>query len=63
MESCDVLTRVNEQIDEGQRYTPYLKGGTDSATGQNVGLLTRMDPSEGLQRSDAYADYPVEGSG
>ena len=23
---------------------PYLKKGTDSATGQNVGMLTRIDP-------------------
>ena len=41
---------------------PYLKKGTDSSTGQNVGLLTRVDPLVSLYRSEARYDYPVYGS-
>ena len=29
---------------------PYLVQGTDTATGQNVGLLTRIDPIVAMQR-------------
>ena len=31
---------------------PYLKKGTDSATGQNVGMLTRIDPLVSLYRTE-----------
>ena len=36
--------------------------GTDTATGQNVALLTRVDPSRPLARSDERVQYPVPGS-
>ncbi len=36
--------------------------GSDTATGQNVALLTRIDPSGPLSRSEARVQYPVRGS-
>jgi hypothetical protein len=36
--------------------------GTDTATGQNVALLTRIDLSRPMSRSEARVQYPVPGS-
>jgi hypothetical protein len=33
--------------------------GTDSYTGQNPGILTRIDPIEDLTRSTSRVTYPV----
>jgi hypothetical protein len=40
VEGCDELTILGEQLDG--TYTPYLKKGTDTGTGQNVGMLTSL---------------------
>ncbi len=32
------------------KYKPYLIKGTDTATGQNVGIITKIDPSSNMQR-------------
>jgi hypothetical protein len=44
--------------------TPPLKRvlGTDTSTGQNVALLTRIDPSQPLARSEERVHFPVQGS-
>jgi len=47
--------------DEGQ-YAPFLVKGKDSYTGQDVGLLTRVDPDRPLERTEARAALPVAGS-
>ena len=36
--------------------------GTDTSTGQNVALLTRIDPSQPLARSEERVQFPVQGS-
>ena len=36
--------------------------GTDTATGQNVALITKIDPYDDLYRSNEYIPYPVSGS-
>ncbi len=36
--------------------------GTDTSTGQNVGMLTRVDPIKTLYRTDAKYNYPIPGS-
>ena len=41
-------------------YKPYLKKGTDSSTGQNVGMLTRVDPIVSLYRTELRYDYPIQ---
>ena len=43
-------------------YNGYLIPGTDTATGQNVGLLSKIPPDEPLYRSDATYAYPIVGS-
>jgi exonuclease III len=43
-------------------YTPYLIAGTDTATGQNVGMLSRIAPSVPLYRTEEKYAYPIPGS-
>ena len=33
--------------------------GTDTATGQDVGMLTRVDPTSDLIRTDNRVEYPL----
>ena len=61
IEGCDELTMLKDKLDT-QTYNPYLKKGTDTATGQNVGLLTRIDPLVNLYRSEEKVAYPIAGT-
>jgi exonuclease III len=47
---------------EDTSYKPYVKRGMDSSTGQNVGILTRIDPTIDLYRTETRVDYPIPGS-
>jgi exonuclease III len=60
VEGCDELNILKDKLDG--TYLPYLKKGTDSATGQNVGILTRVDPLKSLYRSELKHNYPISGS-
>jgi exonuclease III len=60
IEGCDELNMLKGQLDSS--YNPYLKKGTDTSTGQNVGLLTRIDPLVNLYRSEEKIAYPIAGS-
>lgn len=60
VEGCDELNILAEKLDGS--YKPYLKKGTDSSTGQNVGMLTRIDPIVSLYRTEVRYDYPIYGS-
>lgn len=67
VEGCDELNMLIDNLEYGETeskktYKPYLKKGTDSATGQNVGMITRIDPDIDLYRTDLRYDYPVPGS-
>jgi hypothetical protein len=43
-------------------YRPYLIQGADTALGQQVGMLTRVDPLQDLWRSEERVLYPLPGS-
>jgi exonuclease III len=60
VEGCDELNMLKDQLDSS--YNPYLKKGTDTGTGQNVGMLTRMDPLVSLYRSEEKIAYPISGT-
>jgi len=47
VENLHALWTLNDKFLNGCRYRPYLKKGSDIATGQNMGLLTRIDPMDG----------------
>lgn len=60
VEGCDELNLLKDKLDGS--YVPYLKKGTDSATGQNVGMLTRIDPLKTLYRTEQKHSYPLPDS-
>jgi exonuclease III len=60
VEGCDELNILADQLDG--TYKSYLKRGTDTSTGQNVGLLTRIDPQIDLYRTDEKMSFPIPGS-
>ncbi len=60
IEGCDELNLMIENLDTS--YKPYLKKGTDTGTGQNVGMLTRIDPLVNLYRSEEKISYPISGT-
>ena len=57
VEGCDELNDLAQQI--GKEYVPYLIQGTDTSTGQNVGLLTKIDPLINLYRTEERENYPT----
>lgn len=60
IEGCDELALVNEALNN--TFTPLLKKGTDTGTGQNVGMLTKVSPLLPLYRSEEKVAYPIAGS-
>ena len=61
VEGCDELNMLITSLND-TTYKPYLKQGTDTSTGQNVGMITRLDPLTSLYRSEERASYPISGS-
>jgi exonuclease III len=61
VEGCDELNALVERTSI-DTYKPYLVKGTDTATGQNVGMITKIDPSVSLYRTEDRAEYPIPNS-
>jgi exonuclease III len=58
VEGCDELHLLIG--DKGtNEYIPYLIQGTDTSTGQNVGMLTKIDPIRSLYRTEERISYPI----
>ena len=63
VEGCDELNMlISKDYLGDSSYIPYLKQGTDTSTGQNVGMLARMDPGVSLFRTEEKLQYPLTGS-
>ncbi len=62
VEGCDELNMVVSNLSSTNNYKVYLKQGTDSATGQNVGLITKIDPLINLYRTEEKVEYPILGT-
>ena len=60
IEGCDELNMIKSRTNPS--YNPYLIKGTDTATGQNVGMLTLIDPVVNLFRTETKYSYPIPGS-
>lgn len=60
IESCDEIQMLINRTNNA--FNPYLIKGTDSATGQNVGLMTLIDPETNLYRTETKFQYPISGS-
>ncbi|TMW61012.1 hypothetical protein Poli38472_014473 [Pythium oligandrum] len=61
IEDCAVLQKLITAIGD-TTYKPYVIKGTDTSTGQNVGLITRVDPTVDLKRSETKATIPIANS-
>ena len=61
IEGCDELSMLKDKLNDNT-YNTYLKKGTDASTGQNVGMLTRVDPLVNLYRTELKYSYPISGS-
>jgi hypothetical protein len=56
VENINALMTFNDKFLTGRGYMPYLIKGKDNYTGQDVALLTRIDPEGNLiQRDDRDA--------
>ena len=62
VEGCDELNMVIDKLTNKSSYMPFLKKGTDSSTGQNVGIITKINPTINLYRIENRYKYPIEGS-
>lgn len=65
VEGCDELNTLITDVNSGSNaglYNPYLIKGTDTSTGQNVGMLTKIDPVRNLYRTEERVSYPIPGS-
>ncbi len=60
VEGCDELNQLASLTNKN--YHPYLIQGTDSATGQNVGMLSLVDPVTNLYRTEDRYVYPITDS-
>jgi len=64
VEGCDELNMVisEMELNGSTAYKLYLKKGTDTSTGQNVGMITKVDPLVSLYRTETKVSYPIAGS-
>lgn len=63
VESCHELTDLlKEPTLSSKGFNPYMVLGKDSATGQDVGMLTKLDPLEDLYRTENRVTYPIVGT-
>ncbi len=60
IEGCDEINMLIERTNPS--FNPYLIKGTDSATGQNVGMMTLVDPVSNLYRTETKYAYPIPNS-
>ena len=68
MLQAPALAQLLALLPEGHGYVPYLAFGADTYLGQNVGLLTRVDPELALSASSrrpprSATAAPEEGAG
>lgn len=61
VEGCDELNMLIRELND-DTYKSYLIKGTDTSTGQNVGMITRIDPTVNLYRDEERVNYPLPNS-
>ena len=64
LEGCFMLHRLLQGLPAAAgNYTPLVVAGKDSATRQQLGLITRLSPLGPLRTTPDRRDYPQRGSG
>lgn len=61
-EDCATAQYVRAQMRTGAAYKVFFIAGTDVATGQNIVLLSRVDPDLDVWRTGDRLAYPVSGN-
>jgi len=61
-QDCDVLRQIIGKLPNGKDYLPYNHLGEDTYTGENPGLITKLDPIADIGFSYSKVKYPVTGS-
>ena len=61
MTSLIEAIQVNQEA-QPKKYTPYFIQGTDTSTGQNVGLISTIEPTTELARNENTTSYPITNS-
>jgi exonuclease III len=60
IQGCVELEELIENLTYKDEYRKYVIQGEDTSTGQNVGMITKIDPSNGqLYRNDMRIKYPL----
>lgn len=59
VEDCRALHVLLSFFPLNHGYKPYVVAGRDHITGQNVALLTRIDPVSNMVRTEKRASYPI----
>ena len=59
VEGCNELNALKDELDSNI-YESFMIQGTDSSTGQNVGMITKINPSVDLYRNNERFEYPIE---
>lgn len=62
VEGCYEMSALKSALPQSSYYNVYLKQGTDTATGQNVGLMTAITPIANLTRTEEKIQYPLADS-
>lgn len=59
IEGCDELDLLRSSLELSEYYRYYMIQGSDTSTGQNVGLMTKLDPITDLMRTENRYEYPL----
>ena len=59
VEGINELNILQESLKYSDDYNSYLLKGTDTSTGQNVGLISKIAPNSDLIRTENREAYPV----
>lgn len=64
VQDCDILQRLADEMEKNGApgLIPYLIPGKDTATMQNVALLTRIDPYVDVMRTENRVAWPIAGN-
>lgn len=61
VEGCHELNSLIN-LTKNLDYQPYLIHGTDKFTGQNVGMISKIDPNKSIYRINDKESYPINES-
>jgi hypothetical protein len=59
IEGCDEINMIIDRTNPS--FNPYLIKGIDISTGQNVAMMTLIDPTIDLYRVETKYEYPISG--